>query len=53
MGTFHAVSKRHLHRYVAEFEYRWNTREMEDGERTVEAIRGAVGKRLFYRVPAA
>ena len=25
-GTFHSVSKKHLHRYLAEFEFRYNTR---------------------------
>ena len=50
-GTFHSVSKRHLHRYVAEFEYRYNTRGMDDGERTALAIRKAEGKRLMYTVP--
>lgn len=47
-GTFHSVSKHHLHRYLAEFEFRYNTRGLDDGERTVEAIRGAEGKRLLY-----
>lgn len=51
IGTFHAVSKRHLHRYVNEFAFRWNQRHVEDGARTVAAIRGAVGKRLMYRQP--
>lgn len=51
VGTFHAVSKRHLHRYVNEFAFRWNHRRVEDGERTVQAIRGAVGKRLMYKQP--
>ncbi len=51
IGTFHSVSKRHLHRYVSEFEFRWNTRDMEDGERTMAAIQKAQGKRLMYRAP--
>lgn len=50
-GTFHNVSKRHLHRYCAEFDFRWNTRRMDDGARTVQAIRSAEGKRLVYRQP--
>lgn len=50
-GIFHAVSKEHLHRYVGEFDFRWNTRKMNDGDRTVRAIRGAVGKRLMYKKP--
>ena len=27
-GTFHSVSKHHLHRYVAEFEFRYNARKV-------------------------
>ncbi|BAU47024.1 transposase [Sulfurifustis variabilis] len=50
-GVYHSVSKQHLHRYLSEFEYRYNTRKMEDGERTVLAIRKADGKRLRYREP--
>ena len=51
IGTFHAVSRRHLHRYVNEFAFRWNHRKVDDGARTAAAIRGAEGKRLFYRDP--
>jgi hypothetical protein len=50
-GTFHAVSKKHLHRYCAEFEFRWNTWKVDDGERLAAAIRGADGKRLMYCEP--
>ncbi len=45
-GIYHAVSKKHLHRYLGEYDFRWNTRQMNDGDRTVAAIRGASGKRL-------
>jgi len=51
IGTFHSVSKHHLPRYLSEFEFRWNTRFLDDGERTMAAIRGAEGKRLMYRPP--
>lgn len=47
-GTFHAVSKEHLHRYANEFSFRWNNRALNDGERTALAIKSAVGKRLAY-----
>lgn len=51
MGTFHNVSKKHLHRYVSQFSFRWNTRKVDDGERTLAAIRGAEGRRLMYAQP--
>lgn len=47
-GTFHSVSKQHLHRYCEEFSFRWNNRDVTDGDRTEAAIRGAEGKRLTY-----
>lgn len=50
-GIFHQLSKKHLHRYCTEFEFRWNHRKVTDGERMVAAIKGVVGKRLFYVQP--
>jgi hypothetical protein len=47
-GTFHSVSEKHLHRYLSEFDFRYNARKMDDGERTALAIRNANGKRLKY-----
>lgn len=47
-GTFHCVSKEHLHRYCDEFSFRWNTRRLNDGERLVTAVKQAEGKRLLY-----
>jgi transposase-like protein len=52
-GIFHHVSKRHLHRYCTEFSFRWNRRNMTDGERTALAIKGMVGKRMKYNNPMA
>ena len=49
VGTYHHVSKLHLHRYLSEFDFRFNLRKVEDGERTLEAIKGFEGKRLMYR----
>ncbi|MGB7134399.1 MAG: IS1595 family transposase [Acidobacteriaceae bacterium] len=49
MGTFHSVSRKHLPNYLNEFQFRWNTRKMDDGERVARAIRQMEGKRLEYR----
>ena len=51
IGTFHHVSKKHLHRYLNEFDFRFNARKISDGERTLEAIKGFEGKRLMYKAP--
>ena len=48
-GTFHHISKQHLHRYCDEFSFRWDYRKVNDGERSVAAIKGAAGKRLTYK----
>ena len=51
-GVYQHCSERHLHRYVAEFDFRYNNRVklgVDDAERTVNALRGIVGKRLTYR----
>jgi hypothetical protein len=48
MGTFHCVSKEHLHRYCDEFAFRWNTRQLNDGDRLMAAIKNGEGKRLIY-----
>ena len=51
MGSFHSVSEARLYRYLAEFDFRHNTRAMSDAERGDELLRGASGKRLTYRQP--
>jgi hypothetical protein len=48
IGTYHNVSKEYLHRYLWQFDFVWNTRKLNDGERTVQAIQAAEGKRLMY-----
>jgi transposase-like protein len=50
-GTFHSLSEAHLYRYLAEFDFRHNTRTMSDAERGDELLRGAKGKRLMYQQP--
>jgi transposase-like protein len=49
IGSFHHVSEAHLHRYLGEFDYRYNTRTESDFERFSGSIPGIVGKRLTYR----
>jgi len=51
VGSFHHVSEAHLHRYMVEFDYRYNTRGMSDFSRFEKSIPGIVGKRLTYRRP--
>ena len=51
LGTFHHVSHKHMQRYLTEFEFRWNRRKANNGERAEAAIIGARGKRLMYRAP--
>jgi transposase-like protein len=50
-GTFHNISEAHLARYLAEFDFRANTRDMDDGERAATLLAAAKGKRLLYRQP--
>lgn len=51
LGTFHHISKRHLQRYLEEFDFRWNHRKESDDFRVAQAIKGSEGKRLMYRWP--
>ena len=48
-GVYHHVSREHLHRYLAEFDFRYNRRKISDHERTISAIAGFEGKRLMYK----
>ena len=48
-GVYHHVGKNHLHRYLAEFDFRYNAREVSDVERRDLAIKQVGGKRLMYR----
>ncbi|EAQ37065.1 ISSpo8, transposase [Nitrobacter sp. Nb-311A] len=52
-GVYQHCSEKHLHRYLAEFDFRYSNRialGVDDQDRADEAIRGMVGKRLTYRV---
>lgn len=51
-GTYQHCREKHLHRYAAEFDFRYNTRialGIGDGERAALAVQGAAGKRLTYQ----
>jgi len=48
-GVYHHVGKQHLHRYLSEFDFRYNSRNVTDGERSLLAIRKTDGKRLTYK----
>ena len=51
-GVYQHCAKRHLHRYMAEFDFRYTHRSacgVEDQERVLIALEGAKGKRLTYR----
>jgi transposase-like protein len=51
-GTYQHCKEKHLHRYLAEFDFRYNNRSalnVEDKERATKAVIGAKGKRLTYK----
>lgn len=51
-GVYQHCAEKHLHRYAAEFEFRYNNREANgftDSMRSVAALRSIVGKRLTYQ----
>jgi transposase-like protein len=51
-GCYFHVSETHLHRYAAEFDFRYNNRialGVDDKERADRALKGVKGKRLTYR----
>lgn len=52
VGIYQHVDKKHLDRYLAEFDFRQNTRAklgVDDEARAMIAIRGMMGKRLMYK----
>ena len=52
IGTYQNCSGDHLHRYLSEFDFRYNHRaslEINDNQRVVDALKGIEGKRLTYR----
>ena len=53
-GIYQHCKEKHLHRYLAEYDFRYNHRSalgIEDGERAALAVKGSAGKRLTYQQP--
>ena len=51
-GVYQHCDERHLHRYLAEFDFRHNARialGVDDEQRAAKMVKGAKGKRLTYR----
>lgn len=48
-GVYHHVGRNHLHRYLSEFDFRYNSRKDTDGARAQSALKGFEGKRLTYK----
>jgi hypothetical protein len=55
-GVYQHCAEHHLHRYLAEFDFRYSNRAklgVDDTARAAKAVQGIVGKRLTYRRPDA
>lgn len=53
-GVYQHCSEKHLHRYLAEFDFRYSNRSalgVEDAERARKALKGIEGRRLTYKIP--
>ena len=53
-GVYQHCQEKHLHRYLAEYDFRYNHRAKlgyNDGDRAALAVKGAAGKRLTYKGP--
>lgn len=52
VGVYQHCGEAHLHRYLAEFDFRYNRRtalKISDRERAEDLIRGTTGRRLTYQ----
>ena len=52
-GVYHKMSRKHLWRYLAEFEARWNMRDLPAGRKLDRVLAGTVGVRLRWKVLVA
>jgi hypothetical protein len=51
-GIYQHCDEKHLHRYLSEYDFRYNNRialGVDDESRAAVALRGVVGKRLTYK----
>lgn len=51
-GVHQHCGKKHLHRYLAEYDFRYSFREAtgyNDGDRSTQALKGIIGRRLTYQ----
>lgn len=53
IGTYHHWSEAHIHRYLAECDFRYSTKDISDCERADLSLKGIGGKRLTYRRTAS
>jgi transposase-like protein len=49
VGTYHHISKQHLAQYLSEFNFRYNSRKVDDEFRMTLAVEGAKDKRLVLK----
>ncbi|QNM83548.1 IS1595 family transposase [Sphingomonas sabuli] len=49
IGTYHHWSLQHIHRYLAEFDLRYSTKDATDTDRAAAILKGMEGRRLTYR----
>jgi hypothetical protein len=53
-GVYQHCGEKHLHRYLAEFDFRYSNRSklgVNDAARATKIVEGAKGKRLMYQMP--
>jgi transposase-like protein len=48
-GVYQHCKSNHLKRYLCEFDFRYNTKDIEDSQRADNIVLGFIGKRLMYR----
>ncbi len=48
-GVYQHCKSNHLKRYLCEFDFRYNTKDIDDSERAADIIANVIGKRLTYR----